>query len=94
MIGVSTRNKKKDRGTKSTVEVSDSEKYFFEGICEGRIIHNKKGINGFGYDPVFIPNGSDLTFAEMTMEEKSLFSHRAKAVKKLAGFLKHYRGDR
>ncbi|MES2648649.1 MAG: RdgB/HAM1 family non-canonical purine NTP pyrophosphatase [Bacteroidota bacterium] len=61
---------------------------FFEGICRGKIIDNYKGINGFGYDPVFIPEGSELTFAEMTIEEKSIFSHRAKAVKKLAEFLK------
>ncbi len=62
--------------------------HYFEGICEGTIIHNKKGINGFGYDPIFVPDGSNKTFAEMTMEEKAVVSHRSKAVKKLAGFLK------
>lgn len=59
----------------------------FEGICEGIITTQTKGSNGFGYDPVFIPNGSNKTFAEMTMEEKKEFSHRAKAVRKLVLYL-------
>lgn len=61
--------------------------YFFEGVCTGKIIDVKKGAKGFGYDPVFVPNGSDMTFAEMGMEEKNRFSHRKKAVKKLIDFL-------
>jgi XTP/dITP diphosphohydrolase len=60
---------------------------FFEGICEGRIIEEKRGNMGFGYDPVFIPVGSDRTFAEMGMEEKNQFSHRKKATEKLVAFL-------
>ena len=64
--------------------------YLFEGICRGKIIHNRKGINGFGYDAVFSPEGSDKTFAEMTLAEKAIFSHRSKAIKELAGFLSHY----
>lgn len=68
----------------------DSKEYLFEGICKGEIIHNRKGINGFGYDPVFVPQGSDKTFAEMSLDEKAIFSHRSKAVKKLAGFLSEY----
>lgn len=63
--------------------------YLFEGICPGEITLNKLGTNGFGYDPIFIPEGSNKTFAEMTLEEKTRFSHRAIAVKKLAGFLSH-----
>lgn len=63
--------------------------YFFEGVCEGEIIDKKTGDNGFGYDPVFIPDGSDKTFAEMTLEEKNLFSHRKKAVNQLIEFLKN-----
>ncbi len=59
----------------------------FEGICKGRIIEELKGTDGFGYDPIFIPNGSDKTFAEMTMEEKNVFSHRRKATDKLIEFL-------
>ena len=59
----------------------------FEGICKGRIIHEKRGLEGFGYDPVFIPDGSDKTFGEMSLEEKTVFSHRAKATEKLVAFL-------
>jgi len=59
----------------------------FEGICEGTIIEGKMGGQGFGYDPVFIPAGSDKTFAEMDMKEKNRFSHRKKATEKLVAFL-------
>jgi len=61
--------------------------YFFEGICPGSIIAERRGANGFGYDPVFIPTGSDKTFAEMDMTEKNKFSHRKKAMEKLISFL-------
>lgn len=61
--------------------------YLFTGIIDGVITTEKKGRNGFGYDPVFIPNGHQKTFAEMTMEEKSAISHRGIAVHKLIGFL-------
>lgn len=61
--------------------------YLFEGICKGKIIDTPRGDNGFGYDAVFIPDGSDKTFAEMTMEEKNNFSHRKKAVEQLTRFL-------
>ena len=60
---------------------------FFEGICEGQIITQPKGTEGFGYDPVFIPDGAEITFAEMSIEEKNQFSHRRKAVDKLVAFL-------
>ena len=59
----------------------------FSGICEGEIIFSKKGLKGFGYDPVFKPNGHKFTFAEMDMEIKNTIGHRAKAVKKLIEFL-------
>lgn len=59
----------------------------FEGICEGVITQARQGTGGFGYDPVFIPTGADRSFAEMTMEEKNIFSHRNKALKKLVAFL-------
>ena len=59
----------------------------FEGICEGQIIESKKGSQGFGYDPVFIPEGAQKTFAEMSMEEKGRYSHRGQAVQKLVAFL-------
>jgi XTP/dITP diphosphohydrolase len=67
--------------------VLNDKEYFFEGICSGVITTDRRGRNGFGYDPVFIPDGSYKTFAEMTMEEKSLFSHRKKAMEKLVEFL-------
>lgn len=59
----------------------------FEGVCEGRIIRERRGNNGFGYDPVFIPEGSNLSFAEMDMAGKNRFSHRKKATQKLVAFL-------
>ena len=59
----------------------------FEGICEGQIIDEKRGNKGFGYDPIFVPAGSNKTFAEMTMREKTQYSHRAKAAEKLVAFL-------
>ena len=63
------------------------EKYFFEGTVEGQILTGKHGTAGFGYDPIFKPNGFDRTFAEMTQEEKAKISHRGNAVKKLMDFL-------
>ncbi|HRH47668.1 MAG TPA: RdgB/HAM1 family non-canonical purine NTP pyrophosphatase [Panacibacter sp.] len=67
--------------------ILDNTEYLFEGICKGKIIEHQKGLQGFGYDPVFIPDGSEKTFAEMSMEEKNIFSHRRKATDKLIGFL-------
>jgi XTP/dITP diphosphohydrolase len=67
--------------------ILDGKEYFFEGICNGKIISERKGNNGFGYDPVFIPDGADKTFAEMDMNWKNKFSHRKKAMEKLINFL-------
>ena len=67
--------------------ILEGKEYFFEGICPGKIIGERRGNNGFGYDPVFIPDGSEKTFAEMDMEEKNKFSHRKKAMEKLINFL-------
>jgi XTP/dITP diphosphohydrolase len=64
--------------------------HVFEGVCEGKIIDHPTGENGFGYDPIFIPNGSAKTFAQMTMDEKNIFSHRKKATKKLIDFLNRF----
>ncbi len=61
--------------------------HLFEGICEGSILHEVRGEGGFGYDPLFIPAGSNKSFAEMTLPEKNLFSHRKKATDKLITFL-------
>lgn len=59
----------------------------FEGICTGVIIAEKRGENGFGYDAIFVPDGADKTFAEMTSLEKNVFSHRKKAMVKLINYL-------
>ncbi len=69
--------------------IQNGEEYFFEGICQGKIITDKTGTNGFGYDPVFVPHDSNLTFAQMDMGQKNLYSHRKKAVEKLLLFLKN-----
>ena len=63
------------------------EEYTFEGICNGYIIHEKKGAGGFGYDAIFVPEGREKTFAEMKMDEKNIFSHRKKAMDQLVEFL-------
>ena len=67
--------------------IQNGKEYLFEGICRGKIIAERKGNNGFGYDPVFVPDGSDKTFAEMDMAGKNKFSHRKKAMEKLINFL-------
>ncbi len=59
----------------------------FDGICKGRILTNERGEKGFGYDAVFLPDGSDRTFAELSTEEKNLISHRAKAFNKFKEYL-------
>ena len=61
----------------------------FEGICKGKIIDNPQGTEGFGYDPIFIPDGSKRSFAEMSIEEKNRFNHRTKAAAKLVAFLQN-----
>lgn len=61
--------------------------YLFEGICEGKIALAAKGENGFGYDPIFIPDGYDSSFAELKPQEKNAISHRRKALEKMLAFL-------
>lgn len=65
----------------------DGEEHLFEGVVEGRIIACETGHEGFGYDPLFIPDGFDKTFAQMSPDEKNAVSHRARAVRKLVEFL-------
>jgi XTP/dITP diphosphohydrolase len=67
--------------------IIDGKKHQFEGIVNGTIIKEKKGEEGFGYDPVFVPDGYNITFAEMAADEKNKISHRGLAVKKLVDFL-------
>lgn len=59
----------------------------FEGTVEGRIMEERRGKHGFGYDPIFVPDGHEQTFAQMTMEQKIPISHRGRAVEKLISFL-------
>jgi XTP/dITP diphosphohydrolase len=70
--------------------ILDKKEYLFEGVVNGEIITEKRGNGGFGYDPVFIPEGRNLTFAEMDLAEKNTISHRARAFEKLKEFLLHY----
>ena len=65
----------------------NGEEYFFEGTVEGTIRQEPSGNGGFGYDPIFEPEGYDITFAEMSMDKKNSISHRAKAMEKLIAFL-------
>lgn len=67
--------------------VLNKAEYQFTGICKGQITTHVKGTNGFGYDALFIPDGDERTFAEMTMEEKNKYSHRKKALQQLVDFL-------
>jgi XTP/dITP diphosphohydrolase len=67
--------------------ILNGKEYLFEGICNGEILATERGSKGFGYDPIFVPTDSNLTFAEMTIEEKNNFSHRKKAMDKLISFL-------
>ncbi len=66
----------------------NGDRHLFEGICEGRILAAPTGTNGFGYDPVFAPNGETRSFAQLTMEEKNRYSHRRKAADQLVAFLR------
>ena len=68
--------------------IMEGQEYLFEGIVKGKIIEEKRGGAGFGYDPVFVPEGYDLTFAELGNDIKNTISHRARAVEKLCTFLK------
>ena len=71
--------------------LSDGE-WLFEGIVRGTITESLRGNQGFGYDPVFLPDGSSKTLAEMTMLEKNAISHRAIALRKLVQFLTTLKG--
>lgn len=68
--------------------IMKGEEYLFEGIVKGKIIEEKRGGAGFGYDPIFVPEGYNLTFAELGNDIKNTISHRARAVEKLCSFLK------
>jgi XTP/dITP diphosphohydrolase len=69
--------------------ILDGKEYSFEGTVNGLILEEKSGKSGFGYDPVFVPDGFDKTFAELSITEKNLISHRGKAIQKLKAFLEN-----
>tara|TARA_R110002126_G_scaffold291243_1_gene451289 strand:+ start:24402 stop:24980 length:579 start_codon:yes stop_codon:yes gene_type:complete len=69
----------------------DDKQFLFEGICEGEILTEKHGEKGFGYDPIFQPQGANVSFAEMSSTAKNKISHRGLAIKRLVEFLKNYK---
>ncbi len=69
--------------------IMNGQQFLFEGTIKGTIIAERRGETGFGYDPVFIPEGSAKTFAEMTLPEKNIFSHRKKAIEKLVNYFEN-----
>ena len=74
---------------KTVISLIQGEKnYFFEGVINGHILENPVGDQGFGYDPIFVPEGYEQSFAQMNMEQKNQISHRAIAMRKLIAFLK------
>jgi XTP/dITP diphosphohydrolase len=73
--------------------VIDGREVQFEGIVNGQILEEKRGKTGFGYDPIFQPEESDLSFAEMPLEEKNKISHRGRAVQKLVEYLSQFSSE-
>ncbi len=67
--------------------IINGERYQFDGIVKGHVAKDKRGTNGFGYDPIFVPEGNDKAFAELGNEVKNQISHRARATQKLIDFL-------
>jgi len=68
----------------------NGKQHLFEGVCNGEILEEKRGQDGFGYDPIFQPSGFKTSFAEMSMKEKGIISHRGKAIQKLITFLNNH----
>ena len=89
-MGISTpKASRRARFRTSVTLILNGEKHFFDGIMEGQIARRKAGKGGFGYDPVFIPDGYEVTAAEITEEQKNAISHRGKALRAMAEFLKN-----
>ena len=68
--------------------IFEGKEYYFEGIVNGILLSERRGVSGFGYDPIFVPDGFEQTFAEMNLDLKNKISHRGKATEKLLDFLK------
>ena len=87
--GLTTANASREARFRCCVTlILDGKLHFFDGVMEGRIATERHGNGGFGYDPVFIPEGRTVTNAEITEEEKNAISHRGKALRAMAEFLK------
>jgi XTP/dITP diphosphohydrolase len=69
--------------------VDEGMEEYFEGRVYGNLTHEVRGEKGFGYDPIFIPDNHEITFAEMKAEEKNLISHRKKAIEKFLAYLQN-----
>ena len=87
LLNLNNSNERKARFKTVITLVMSGDIYKFTGIVDGVIGNTKKGVNGFGYDPIFYPENNLKTFAEMTLEEKNKYSHRARAFKQLKDFL-------
>ncbi len=86
---------KSDRGARFRTVISlilNGQEYFFEGACEGRILEQQEGSHGFGYDPVFMPDGAGRSFGDMPLAEKTMYSHRRKAMDQLLSYLQQQQG--
>lgn len=83
-------SKKNDRSAQFRTVIAllyQGEEHLFEGVVRGAITEGRQGTRGFGYDPIFVPEGYDTTFAEMSAQEKNSISHRGRAVAKLVAYL-------
>ena len=85
----SNRNRKAQFRTAIALNIQGKQ-FIFEGVCKGTILTEKRGESGFGYDPVFMPDGFKNSFAEMNLVEKGKISHRGKAIEKLVTFLNEH----
>lgn len=88
-LGNTTRRNAKFRAVISLI--LDGKESLFEGVCMGKINYKQKGEGGFGYDPIFVPEGENRTFAEMSLEEKNKYNHRRKALDKMVAFLQNWK---
>jgi XTP/dITP diphosphohydrolase len=89
-------NKIKNRNARFRTVISlviDGLETQFEGVVNGHILEEKRGTTGFGYDPIFEPDESHLSFAEMSMDDKNKISHRGRAVQKLVEYLIQFKRD-
>lgn len=84
-----TQNRKAQFKTVIALNIQGKQ-FIFEGVCKGTILTEKRGNSGFGYDPIFMPEGYKTSFAEMSLNEKGSISHRGKAIEKLVTFLNEH----